>query len=391
MGSGAIAGPGDLYQLIGLNETEIDLIKSATKKRHYYYTSAEGRRLFDLRLGPVALAFTAVSSRDDLARVRALMQLMEKIGRGLGLNIAASIQKRFLGAYRRYIDMKKLLKFAGLAAMAIARPPSRQAGGGGSNEAALSHLFAHAALEKRPLLGRTRLAIGFAIILAVVAAAVLSTGWASAADRHSLDTIVQRYQQAPMEHVDAGLACKARPRSSSGSWEHTGGIDMKKLLKFARLAIIAIAWASAAQPSFAQCAGPCASELTQLLNMARLVDQLATQGNILTTGTNQLHLATVNTTPFTSLSMSTNGGGLQSYNSTLSSGTAISFASPEPHQLVQPAKQQLHHLPVVAANQRDGCCQTIAVVGEYQLKRALDTASRPTSIDRDDRYRAKHT
>ena len=74
MGSGAIAGPGDLYQLIGLNETEIDLIKNATKKRHYYYTSAEGRRLFDLRLGPVALAFTAVSSRDDLARVRALMQ-----------------------------------------------------------------------------------------------------------------------------------------------------------------------------------------------------------------------------------------------------------------------------------------------------------------------------
>ena len=29
---------------------------------------------------------------------------------------------------------------------------------------------------------------------------------------------------------------------------------MKKLLKFARLAIIAIAWASAAQPGFAQCA-----------------------------------------------------------------------------------------------------------------------------------------
>ena len=73
-GSGAIAGPRDLYQLIGLNETEIELIKSATKKRHYYYTSAEGRRLFDLRLGPVALAFTAVSSRDDLARVRGLMQ-----------------------------------------------------------------------------------------------------------------------------------------------------------------------------------------------------------------------------------------------------------------------------------------------------------------------------
>jgi hypothetical protein len=45
------------------------------------------------------------------------------------LNIAASILKRFLGAYRRYIDMKKLLKFAGLAAMAIA-PASIQTSGG---------------------------------------------------------------------------------------------------------------------------------------------------------------------------------------------------------------------------------------------------------------------
>ena len=163
---------------------------------------------------------------------------------------------------------------------------------------------------------------------------------------------------------------------------------MKKLLKFARLAIIAIAWASAAQPGFAQCAGPCASELTQLLNLARLVDQLATQGNILTTGTNQLHLATVNTTPFTSLSMSTNGRQPPILQFNVVKRHAISFASSEPYQLVHPAKQQLHHLPVVAATNRR--CQTSAVVGEYQLQRALDTASRPTSIDRDDRYRAKH-
>ena len=100
---------------------------------------------------------------------------------------------------------------------------------------------------------------------------------------------------------------------------------MKKWLK---LMIVAIAWASAAQPSLAQCAGACASELTQLLNMAQLVNQLSTQGNILTTGTNQYHLATVNTTPFSSLSMSSNASGLQAYNSTLSSSTAISFASP---------------------------------------------------------------
>ena len=60
--------------MIGLNGTEIDLLKSAVKKRHYYYTSVEGRRLFELGLGPVALAFTAVSSREDVARVRALLQ-----------------------------------------------------------------------------------------------------------------------------------------------------------------------------------------------------------------------------------------------------------------------------------------------------------------------------
>ena len=103
---------------------------------------------------------------------------------------------------------------------------------------------------------------------------------------------------------------------------------MKKLLKFAGLAIVAIAWASAAQPSFAQCAGACASELTQLLNMAKLVDQLATQGKLLTTGNAHLQIATVNTTPFASLSMSSNGSGLQSYNSTLSSSGTISFAAP---------------------------------------------------------------
>jgi type IV secretion system protein VirB4 len=72
-GTEQVAGPRDLYTLIGLNETEIDLLKTATKKRHYYVVSPDGRRLFELGLGPVALAFTAVSSRDDIARVRGLI------------------------------------------------------------------------------------------------------------------------------------------------------------------------------------------------------------------------------------------------------------------------------------------------------------------------------
>jgi hypothetical protein len=42
-------------------------------------------------------------------------------------------------------------------------------------------------------------AIGFAIILVAVAVVVLNASWASAAEPavNSLDTIVQRYQQAP--------------------------------------------------------------------------------------------------------------------------------------------------------------------------------------------------
>ena len=72
-GTEAVMGPRDLYTLFGLNEAEIDLLKSGIKKRHYYYTSVEGRRLFELNLGPVALAFTAVSSREDVARVRSLI------------------------------------------------------------------------------------------------------------------------------------------------------------------------------------------------------------------------------------------------------------------------------------------------------------------------------
>ena len=67
-------GPRDLYAAMGLNETEIGILKSAVKKRQYYYTSTEGRRLFELSLGPVALSFVGVSDRDQLRRVMHLVQ-----------------------------------------------------------------------------------------------------------------------------------------------------------------------------------------------------------------------------------------------------------------------------------------------------------------------------
>ncbi len=71
-GTDAHAGPRDLYTLMGLNEVQIDILKNAQKKRHYYYLSTEGRRLYDLGLGPIALAFCAVSDKDSIARIKEL-------------------------------------------------------------------------------------------------------------------------------------------------------------------------------------------------------------------------------------------------------------------------------------------------------------------------------
>ena len=53
------------YRSIGLNEKQIDIICQSTPKREYYYSSSLGNRLFELGLGPVALAFCASSTKDD--------------------------------------------------------------------------------------------------------------------------------------------------------------------------------------------------------------------------------------------------------------------------------------------------------------------------------------
>jgi type IV secretion/conjugal transfer VirB4 family ATPase len=65
-------GPRDLYEAMGLNETQIEIIRTATKKRHYYLVSPEGRRLFDLALGPVALSFAGISSKEQIAHLNRL-------------------------------------------------------------------------------------------------------------------------------------------------------------------------------------------------------------------------------------------------------------------------------------------------------------------------------
>lgn len=104
---------------------------------------------------------------------------------------------------------------------------------------------------------------------------------------------------------------------------------MKMRLKTAGI-ILAAVLASNVQPGFAQtvyCTN-CASEVTQLLNLARLVSQLETQGSILTTNTNQFQNMTVNTTPYSSLQWSNGASNIQSVNSVLASSGSLSFASP---------------------------------------------------------------
>ena len=61
-----------LYRRLGLNNRQIDIIATATPKRQYYYVSEKGRRLYDLALGPLALAFVGASDKESIATIRTL-------------------------------------------------------------------------------------------------------------------------------------------------------------------------------------------------------------------------------------------------------------------------------------------------------------------------------
>jgi type IV secretion system protein VirB4 len=58
-----------IYRRFGLNDRQIEIIARATPKRDYYCQSRRGNRLFELGLGPVALAFCAASGKADHAAI----------------------------------------------------------------------------------------------------------------------------------------------------------------------------------------------------------------------------------------------------------------------------------------------------------------------------------
>jgi type IV secretion/conjugal transfer VirB4 family ATPase len=67
-----------IYERFGLNERQIEIIARATPKRDYYFQSRSGNRLFELGLGPAALAFVAASTKPDLALLQAILTFEDR-------------------------------------------------------------------------------------------------------------------------------------------------------------------------------------------------------------------------------------------------------------------------------------------------------------------------
>ncbi|WP_066816900.1 conjugal transfer protein TrbE [Sphingomonas mali] len=61
------------YERFGLNDRQIELVARATPKRHYYLQSARGNRLFELGLGPIALALCGASDPASQQRIDAVL------------------------------------------------------------------------------------------------------------------------------------------------------------------------------------------------------------------------------------------------------------------------------------------------------------------------------
>ena len=62
-----------IYEGFGLNARQIDIVAQAQPKRDYYYQSRLGNRVFDLNLGPVALAFAGASTPEDQRTIDAVV------------------------------------------------------------------------------------------------------------------------------------------------------------------------------------------------------------------------------------------------------------------------------------------------------------------------------
>ncbi|MDY7098510.1 MAG: conjugal transfer protein TrbE [Pseudomonadota bacterium] len=94
----------ETYQRFGLNSRQIELISRATPKRDYYYQSPLGCRVFELSLGPIALALCGASSPVDQERINRTLAEAEPVDFtetflcAKGLHWAAELLSRWPGA-----------------------------------------------------------------------------------------------------------------------------------------------------------------------------------------------------------------------------------------------------------------------------------------------------
>lgn len=70
------------YERFGLNARQIELVSRATPKRQYYLQSARGNRLFELALGPIALALCGASDPDTQKQIDAILSDIDRPGAG---------------------------------------------------------------------------------------------------------------------------------------------------------------------------------------------------------------------------------------------------------------------------------------------------------------------
>ena len=67
------------YRSYGLNSRQIALLADATPARQYYYQGRQGNRVFELDMGPIALAFCGVNSAEARARVEELWSIAPEL------------------------------------------------------------------------------------------------------------------------------------------------------------------------------------------------------------------------------------------------------------------------------------------------------------------------
>jgi type IV secretion/conjugal transfer VirB4 family ATPase len=105
-----------LYRSFGLNEAQLSIISQARPKRDYYLQSRLGNRLFELGLGPVALALVAAASPTDQALIDQALAIAGP-SRFAGAFFAAKGLERAAEFWRLHADL----------AQAAAPTPSVQA------------------------------------------------------------------------------------------------------------------------------------------------------------------------------------------------------------------------------------------------------------------------